>query len=247
MKKSNFLITVLVCIAMMMLVALPTFAGSKSTVSADVSYKQVTNTNRTEITGYNTAVVKQATYAIVWTEQELSEQQKIQKVNELIAANSSQHLGLNSVSKESYYFINDYGTFDLSSLKTQFGTYTFTKDEATGKSFAEAVNDKISHFVVGNGFVPVSSEASSETSSEASSETSSETSSEFIVVEDQSTPLSPGNDINKKTIEIQDDEFPMANLPVTGVSHKILLMAILLTGVISMYVIVTFASLKKHK
>ena len=247
MKKSNFLITVLVCIAMMMLVALPTFAGSKSTVSADVSYKQVTNTNRTEITGYNTAVVKQATYAIVWTEQELSEQQKIQKVNELIAANSSQHLGLNSVSKESYYFINDYGTFDLSSLKTQFGTYTFTKDEATGKSFAEAVNDKISHFVVGNGFVPVSSEASSETSSEASSETSSETSSEFIVVEDQSTPLSPGNDINKKTIEIQDDEIPMANLPVTGVSHKILLMAILLTGVISMYVIVTFASLKKHK
>ena len=125
MKKRNFLITVLVCIAMMMLVALPTFAGSKSTVSADVSYKQVTNTNRTEITGYNTAVVKQATYAIVWTEQELSEQQKIQKVNELIAANSSQHLGLNSVSKESYYFINDYGTFDLSSLKTQFGTYTF--------------------------------------------------------------------------------------------------------------------------
>ena len=247
MKKSNFLITVLVCIAMMMLVALPTFAGSKSTVSADVSYKQVTNTNRTEITGYNTAVVKQATYAIVWTEQELSEQQKIQKVNELIAANSSQHLGLNSVSKESYYFINDYGTFDLSSLKTQFGTYTFTKDEATGKSFAEAVNDKISHFVVGNGFVPVSSEASSETSSEASSETSSETSSEFIVVEDQSTPLSPGNDINKKTIEIQDDEIPMANLPVTGFSHKILLMAILLTGVISMYVIVTFASLKKHK
>ena len=239
MKKRNFLITVLVCIAMMMLVALPTFAGSKSTVSADVSYKQVTNTNRTEITGYNTAVVKQATYAIVWTEQELSEQQKIQKVNELIAANSSQHLGLNSVSKESYYFINDYGTFDLSSLKTQFGTYTFTKDEATGKSFAEAVNDKISHFVVGNGFVPVSSEASSETSSEASSE--------FIVVEDQSTPLSPGNDINKKTIEIQDDEIPMANLPVTGFSHKILLMAILLTGVISMYVIVTFASLKKHK
>ena len=45
MKKRNFLITVLVCIAMMMLVALPTFAGSKSTVSADVSYKQVTNTD----------------------------------------------------------------------------------------------------------------------------------------------------------------------------------------------------------
>ena len=59
--------------------------------------------------------------------------------------------------------------------------------------------------------------------------------------------MSPGNDINKKTIEIQDDEIPMANLPVTGVSYKILLMAILLTGVISMYVIVTFASLKKHK
>ena len=39
----------------------------------------------------------------------------------------------------------------------------------------------------------------------------------------------------------------MANLPVTGVNHKILLMVILLTGVISMYAIVAFASIKKNK
>ena len=102
MKKKNFLIAVLVCITMMTVVALPTFAGSKSAVSADASYQQVKNVSRTEITSYNTVVVKQATFAIVCTEQELSAQQKTQKVNELVAANASQHLGLNKVSKEDY-------------------------------------------------------------------------------------------------------------------------------------------------
>ncbi len=130
-----------------------------------------------DISGYNTVMVKQAKAVIVWTEQSLSPQEQQNKKQEIETRTPIDHLGIPAGS--TFYFISGYGEHDMSKFGSTFGVYTFYVD-AEGTPFV-SINklDKISHFVVGNGWVPEEPASSNPTSSEATSSeaTSSETTS----------------------------------------------------------------------